>query len=801
MSSLLHSRRFICAVALLIGCLLVLLCNKEKRNLLSQWVRSLPSKMSSFFRTKDIWYCTGVFILGAISSGLYIAYSKSGSGESSVYQGLWFGLTSAAFYALFRVGMGAGISLALSLLLVSSPLQLYMLALSFDRDYRRYPFVVAVLFFIVCAVRKTKAVSGLVVFSTVLGMLCGVGLTVREDLPLFMLPAAGAILFFTPWLQPRPIQAKLYGLVALAVAFAVTVPYPVLRFRPEHSASGFMTTFDDTLKLSRPAYDTGYLFFDEHVLAVGSSLSRCDSGKCQTSFTQQYLRHFPADFLARIYASVLQFLALPFANQLAPPGITRPALVRFFSFRSIIANSLSGLEVPLMILTLWGLAVSSIPLALLYCALVFFLGGISIGQFTGRFHAYMEFLSWWNFGFLLQYGFGLSKKLFSRPLPNLRLYYGSAVKATIFVFLAGLVLLVPLMLLRMIQTAALEKLFAQYQSAERKSIFNRPTLLNGMHLLFRAPSPGSQQSWLDDARFLEARLGGPNCPVKTLWPVIRYKNPRQPVFSDRIVPPGKPLRLDWSRVVRVDLNADPKGEASMFFLAWKAFEGLELPIEEASCLLGIYEINNASTLPILVNAVIPSGKKMGNLYQKLQGLETTRVHSSLEQATPLHALNKEPISPQEVSYHSPIVKFEQQHWIISGTFSSPPHIYWELNDPGQSKLAQAWYSNMSVSEDGRDLLITQAMWRTRGSALLVKGYLSNGGFTVGLVRNDRSAGSVSITHRGPFEVWLPIQRNGNYKAGIAAKLWTGHSPENRINITELSWVSPATHSSNHENAF
>jgi hypothetical protein len=95
----------------------------------------------------------------------------------------------------------------------------------------------------------------------------------------------------------------------------------------------------------------------------------------------------------------------------------------------------------------------------------------------------------------------------------------------------------------------------------------------------------------------------------------------------------------------------------------------------------------------------------------------------------------------------------------------------------------------------------------RGTSLIVRGELAEGGFQVGFVQRDEWSGFVTVTQEGPFEAVLEIQRSGRYRLVLAncieATPWqlarrhwlrgtlgmlTGGYLPNRFRISAFGWV-------------
>jgi hypothetical protein len=98
----------------------------------------------------------------------------------------------------------------------------------------------------------------------------------------------------------------------------------------------------------------------------------------------------------------------------------------------------------------------------------------------------------------------------------------------------------------------------------------------------------------------------------------------------------------------------------------------------------------------------------------------------------------------------------------------------------------------------------------RGTSLVVRGELYEGGLQVGFVQRDEWSGFVTVTQEGPFEAVLEIQRSGRYRLVLAnciestqwqsvrrhwlrgtLGLFTGGFMPNRFRILQFGWVPSA----------
>ena len=693
--------------------------------------------------------------------------------------GLLIACAGALSFGLFRTVMGRWTAACASLLFITSPFQLYVLVSSPIRDYLRVPFVLAMLLALARVVKGGLSFRGVLWISSIVGLVLGVGLHVREEISTFVLLAVLSIVFLSPYRPPGAWKMKLGGLLALLVCFWATVPLPLITFNTTSTTAGFMSPLDGPLGLSRPPYDAGYLFLDEFIAATNNVVE--SQGK---SFVGAYLRNRPADFLIRVYAAAKRILAFPFRYQLPPQGGTGRPTLWFYQVRAELQSLLAGQEIGLYAAALLILAASNLRLAVFQLVLLFYFSAMFTVQFWGKNYFYMEFLSWWNVGIAAE-GVGILFRGMAKQGPSYLRSWGKAhgVRTAVIAAAVGAALVAPLSALRAYQTRVLENLFRDYRISERETAaLSAPTFLNGVAMWKANPRRTTQEGFLaGGAEFWAAELGGEGCPV-SLSPVLRY-HPR----------PGSIGRRDWSRTLSVSRRTE-REIASVFFPAWpESFSAIELPSDQANCLRDWRRIRNPSRFPMLLTVVESEGAVAPPLYQQLEeavrSVRTSAVDDSMQVS---------PILPDQAEFSAVIVSWEGPVLRVAGYALPPldPHVDPKA-DRSRSRLGQAWSEDVNVAEVDTDLFITKDKWLRKGSYVRLEGILQTGGFSAGLVRDRHSAGSVSFHTPGPFTAVLEAPVDGHYSFGLANSLFWYTSVENRFVVRRLTWVekTEATHAS------
>ncbi len=109
----------------------------------------------------------------------------------SVFIGIIFGLLAVLVYAIFRLGMGRAVSVAGTLLTISSPLMVAMLPAI--RDLSKGPFILATILAVGYLVSRPIRIYPLLALSLFLGITIGVGVGFRQDCVICLPPALLAL--------------------------------------------------------------------------------------------------------------------------------------------------------------------------------------------------------------------------------------------------------------------------------------------------------------------------------------------------------------------------------------------------------------------------------------------------------------------------------------------------------------------------------------------------------------------------------------------------------------------------------
>ena len=347
--------------------------------------------------------------------------------------GLLFGLTVAASYGIFRLGMGRGLAVLCACGLSLSPL--HLLNLPGLRDYSKAPFLLLLVFLFGLLVTRRPSWRSVLVTSVASGVVLGIGYGFRYDL----LIAIPGFLLAMSCLDAGWRDRLKYGSAGTAVFLATfyACAWPVIeavrhswdcRWHTMVIGLGAPQTKD--LQLREPVYDWFAGFSDEFVYATTTSYAaRVHPGlghieycgpaydDVTRSFVLDVAYHTPADFFVRAYASSLQMVQLPFRWRAAPiPDVAG----QYYRIRNAITSQVTEAGLFLVMTAVFLITAASIRLGLFVVAFLLYFGGYPAGQFHDRHFFHLEFITWWALGFLLQrlataIGAGATKRPLTLP--------------------------------------------------------------------------------------------------------------------------------------------------------------------------------------------------------------------------------------------------------------------------------------------------------------------------------------------------------------------------------------------------
>ncbi len=542
--------------------------------------------------------------------------------------GLLYGMSAAAFYGLFRLGMNRLISAFLTLMLILSPLQLHYLVRL--RDYAKAPFLLLAVLCLLLVLIRPRTWRTLLLCAAGCGAALGLATGFRAEsillLPVFLLGVAAFL--------PGGFIIRLYRITSFCIVFLLffaATAWPLLRDFQGYSERchpflmGMAELYDERLGVRNDTYQVAHRFLDTEPQAILNAFGR-HCGKAgpplayetpeyeevgDRYFSENILWTFPADLCVRGYAATLRILDELHAGvrEGMPRGLTNRSLQPLFHLRGALSDLLFTHTRYALLLLLCLLAVRNLRLALAAAFLILSFGFLSSVQFATRHYFYLEFLALWTTGAFAMLAWTALSMLWHRSRPSL----GVSVPRAILRVMAFLLLLASLMLplesFRWFQSHQLHRVLASYQTAPTDPVaIERVPQPNES---VRVTCPGIATAGPVDfaCEFLAADLDTSRGDVAF---VVAYEGdiPDRALTWECRVPGaqgGGPTRVFFPVY---SSRWDPAGST------WTTFLGLDFPAATADRLVALFRVRNSEQLPLLLTAVLPPDWEAQPLYQQ-----------------------------------------------------------------------------------------------------------------------------------------------------------------------------------------
>lgn len=520
--------------------------------------------------------------------------------------GFAFGTVIAFAYGIFRLGMGRILASAVAVCLAVS--SMHLLNMPHLRDYAKAPFTLALVFLlgliVTLPVRRWRVV-GLAIGC---GVVLGVGYGFRTDFLINVPVVVLALFAFLGGGLWRNLGLKVAS-AALFVATFMVVSWPITSTvytaggcQWHVTLLGLQSPFDDYLRVAPAPYDFGYAYSDSYIdRTVNGYRWRAEPSApplvfCSHEYDVQSGRYlqalattFPADLIARSYASVLQIVELPF-QRFTPPieGWLSP----FYAARAWLLQPGHrwGFWFTAVAVLLTGAV--SVRLSLFLLFFLAYFGGYPAIQFQERHYFHLEFIGWWMIGFVGQRALTAVRSR-GQQWPDRATVIRRARQSLACAAAAGIVLGGVLFSARWYQSRQVRTLLAAYIAAP-KTLVEAP----GAALAGLGPS--------DYPKLLEVNLDGTACGQQAVL-TFRYDKAE--------------VGVDFTRTITVPLRGPGPGTTRVFLPVFEKYIGIELAGVPAGCLTGVYRVDDLRPFPILLGATLPPHWESLPLYQRLADWE------------------------------------------------------------------------------------------------------------------------------------------------------------------------------------
>lgn len=528
-----------------------------------------------------------------------------------------------ATYSIFRLGMNQFLSFFFSLFVAFSFLQMYYVTQL--RDYSVAPFLLCVVWILGKLVIASPNRKQLLLLSLFSGVCLGLGLGFRIDLlvvlPFFLI----SVLFFVKS-GKNFFQNKLAAVILFSIGF-FTAGFPVLYALHHHGGGdlahiiilGLADSFTPSLGLGQPetysvipAYRdlipfTAVNSFSQRMYGVEDLIPTATKNYSyySTLFLVHYLSTFPADFLVRIYASMLQvplifihgfwyhvFNSIPIRSIIAVLPFIVTATIAFFQLRK--------------------------ALFLLFTLL--YLGTYPVLQFDPRHYFYLEFVGLWFIGFLCQQCIFLVRNKSNRALfEEIKSKVASrwkTIAVTAIMSFASLSILI--ISLRFYQENHLNKLFNHYLDAKTELINPILSKKNKQYMIKLPLKNNDPKSSYVDTVYLKIK-SKEKCPLKQISLKLHYREKPSAFGSTE-----ETLTIPTAHAITYFLpiynfhNGSGHDILDEAFLPSYWVDSLEYSSADASCIQDIAYLQDLKNTPLLLTLKLQSGWEKTKLYQYFQ---------------------------------------------------------------------------------------------------------------------------------------------------------------------------------------
>lgn len=693
------------------------------------------------------------YLMGSVA-GVWMVRGMSWGALSPLF-GVAYALTLVAAYGLFRLGMGRVIALLMTTVLAFSAVHLGYLP--YLRDYAKAPFILGLILIMALIAQPPFDRRRALWLSAAFGVVLGIGFGFRNDLLINILPWVVVVLLCTPGRLRDRLKLKAACLATSAVVFAI-VAAPILTAYGRGSNTGHvallgvMTPFDAPLGVAGSVYEWGYGYSDSLTSVIIQSYTERVKAQPVVYLSPEYdaaaveifmkiVRQWPADMVTRAYGSVLEILELPFqigvSMNAIPQGLDSPGWLRVYAWQQGTLKLFAGAGPYLVSGALILIAAVSLRAAVILLLFALYFLGYPAIQFHIRHFFHLEFIPWWALGFLAQ-------RVVDAMRPSARRELLSAMRSSLpraagFVAATVLLLLGPIALLRAYQEGSVTDLIAErYVGAAREALATVPEPAGDDRTLLALPGmwQGHDAAKRVDVAYVVAEFTAANCPVGRLSATFRSRASPEDfryVTEVKVLPGGAPTQV--------------------FFPGYRAvnfaeFLGIELQTSEVGCLSRVSKVAPSAVPELLIGLNLTPEWRNATLHQVLRDFETAQDGAG---PVAVHLSYPPRLRWPRVDALEPLVIHDQV--LSEGSIVQPEGTAWRMRGRPESAYGYlVWYKTAAVPA---------------GSTFVVDGDLRRGALTVGLLKDNRWAGTVNVTARGPFVASVAVPEDGEYALVVA----------------------------------
>jgi hypothetical protein len=714
--------------------------------------------------------------------------------------GAYFAATVILAYGLTRTLAGRVASTLVAIGVLLSPL--HWSQTPHIRDYSKAPFMLGAFILLALLVRTPLLPRRLLLVAGGFGLLLGIGFGFRSDL-LIVVPAfVISVVAFLPGGVLRNVTLKAQALAVTALAFCA-VAWPLFG-SPAMGGGlsiialhGFVSPFDRALEVDSGPYEFGYVYNDLYMAAVMRdfarrqqrvegpiSLYQSQFNRAGDGVVRELFAIFPADILARAYASVLSIIRLPASNWTDshwPPGLPPDGVwQRVFAARARLLEKIRWLWPAAVILSLVAASFAEIRLAAFAAFFMLYFTGSAAIQFQERHFFHLDVVPMLAVAAVaaqLRWAVGQGANWARVMLSSGALLRGSAFCVALLVCLVT-----PLVAARAYQASYVRATLADRLAAPREVIPLTEQPIREAGVIFDTgvlPADEFAQSRVGTvtSEYLRVRLGGDRCEALKLPITLRYRAPfptgdfsrtmsiRMPTRSSALVQVLAPV------FYRYPLPFDEIDVTER--LAIYQFRGLETAAADATCVQGIDRIIDTGRYPLLLSAALAPGWQEARLYQTIAAIERRSPRS--DAIATFTAPGDLPVSKKLLSLPLKPLTVAARANALTATTGG-----WRMDGEGGIRGVGPFAY----------LLETAAKSVRAGDQLIVDGVMRNGGLSVGLVRDDKWLIQTPVVGEGRFLAVVQVPSDGTANVVIANNLAEGSS-SNHFEIMRAGWKEAA----------
>ena len=716
---------------------------------------------------------------------------------------LLYGITVLLAFAIFRQGMGSiGAGLCAFAIAIST---LHLNNLPHLRDYAKAPFVLVLALIAIRLVVPAFTARRTLWLALMAGLLTGVGVGFRNDL-LVAIPAFVAVFAaFLPidWREKMTVRAMAIAIYAGGVMLAMYPMWSTYTTGGGNSTQhlvllGLTPAFSHDLGVDNSRlYEWGFEYRDELALAMIDSYADRrlgehtflkmygpDYDRAGSRYLTDMATAFPADLLARVYASAVGVMGLPHStttSALMAPAFAPAPMQRVYAAREWLLRKLTPYWPWTFAITFFVLSMANIRLGVFAALFIIYVSGYPALQFQERHFFHLEFVGWFAFGFTASLAARAAGAVVSsgrrsaflkemRPGAGWLRATGTAIGLSCV--LAALVV-APLSALRRYQQDRVRQMLRTIATTPRVDLETVRVATAGGSVRFesRTLAEGLASDDGVHAAYVAVDLGGARCDALNLNVTERYTaSQRSYDFTHTVTVPAplsdSPAQMFFPAYFRSPAPGDQLGERF-------AFAGLEVPAAQTDCVISVSRVQDPPNVPLWPDVQLRPGWEEVTPYATIAGVEG-RMNPPEVYAFPVdlpRSLVKQALAAQLVPFTRADISKQ------SKTFEMLEH-EWRVAGVG------------GVGGRGPLLYLVEMKARhlEKGSFVIAEGRIDKGGATFGLVRNDEWVTQVQVTQTGAFSVVIRVPESGDYKVVLANNLLAMSSWNTRLTVTRAGLV-------------